>query len=425
MGNPRIRLGLLFRRWWLAVLVATVGGALVAYALGSRVSTTYEATAQVLVDGSPALAPTYAELVKSTPVLAYALRSTNVDVPIGTLQQRVRGESNQETRFIAVRADAPTGREAIALANALAAGLRSYVSAAAGSSDSAPQPPEVGYAEVQIVEPADSATRIRPQPALALVFGAATGLFATLAVAFVVEIRKPRALDEEGLDALGSVPVLGSVNGGLPSHVPAVDPNRGGAEEAASYRRLATRISLANREQEPGSLLVLGAHDTRSSALVATKLALTAARDGRRVVLADFGGRHDVGELFGLGGSPTPRTLKRSKPFDYEGVTFDRYSIRTGDQFVLALPRQVQPELSSEVAEQLLLQLSADTDVVVLHGPTPSRSRVALTWARVARATILVIQTEHTSRADVESALAGLEPIAPKFLGAVLQGGTP
>ena len=70
MGNTPVRLGLLLRRWWLAVLLAMVGGALVAYAFGSRVSTTYEASADVLVGHPEGLSPTYAELVKSTPVLA-------------------------------------------------------------------------------------------------------------------------------------------------------------------------------------------------------------------------------------------------------------------------------------------------------------------------------------------------------------------
>ena len=32
MGNPRVGLASLLRRWWLLILLATAGGALVAYA---------------------------------------------------------------------------------------------------------------------------------------------------------------------------------------------------------------------------------------------------------------------------------------------------------------------------------------------------------------------------------------------------------
>ncbi len=432
MADPSIRLPSLLRRWWLPLLLATVGGALVSWAIGSWVSPTYDASAQVLVETptaaggtrqAAALTPTYAEMVRSTPVLAYALRSTHVPVSLDRLRQRVRGESNQDTRLVTVRADAPTGREAVALANALSAGLRWYVSTAAVSSTSGTPP--TAPPRVRLVDPAKSAARVRPRPALSLAFGAAAGLFAAFAFAFIAEARKPRVSDEDALSALGNLPVLASVNGGLPPHGRgSLGPNENGTEEAASYRRLATQIAVANSAQEPPSLLVLGAEDDESSALVASKLALTLAHDGRRVVLADFGGGDRVGRLFGLGEPGTRgKMVKRSTPLECRDVTLDRYALRSGVPFVLALPRRTQGALSSETAEELLGWLSADADILVLHGPPPSRSRGALTWARTARATVLVVRAEHTSRTHVEAALAGLEPAGANLLGAVLQTG--
>src|ERR1044072_8516463 len=111
MGNPRIRLGLLLRRWWLPVLLATVGGALVAYAFGSRVSTTFEANAQVLVGRPEGLSPTYAERVKSSHVRTYSLSPAQPDLSLAELRDSVRGESEQNTRIVTVEVDTPKARE--------------------------------------------------------------------------------------------------------------------------------------------------------------------------------------------------------------------------------------------------------------------------------------------------------------------------
>ena len=67
--------------------------------------------------------------------------------------------------------------------------------------------------------------------------------------------------------------------------------------------------------------------------------------------------------------------------------------------------------------------LSADADLLIIHAPPPSHSRSTLTWARAARATLLVVQGEHTKRAEVEKAREGLEPVGEKLVGAVLQRG--
>jgi Mrp family chromosome partitioning ATPase len=318
---------------------------------------------------------------------------------------------------VTVRADAPTAREAITLANALSAGLRWYVSTAAPSSTSTTPAPT----EVRIVEVAHSAARVRPRAALSLAFGAAAGLCAAFALAFIAESRRPRVSEAGALGEFG-LPVLASVNGGLPpGERAALDPGRNGTDDGASYRRLDTQIAIANRAQQPRTLLVVGAEDDESSAHVATKLALTLAHDGRRIVLADVDGRGRVGRLFGLGEPGWGRkVVERSSPLDCEGVTFDRYGLRSGVSLVLALPRHALPPLDGEKAEKLLERLSTDVDLLILHGPSPRRSRGSLTWARAAGATVLVVRARQTSRTHVDVALAGLEPVGANLLGTIL-----
>jgi capsular polysaccharide biosynthesis protein/Mrp family chromosome partitioning ATPase len=430
MGNPSIRLASFLRRWWFLIALAAAGGALAAYVYGSRATPTYEANAEVLVEASPTpgaatpvaqLLPTYAEIVRSTPVLAFALRATESPGSVDELRENVRGESDQDTRLVKIRADDSDRTRAIALANALARGLRWYVSVTRAAST--PGADVTAQPRVQVVDRATSSVRIRPLSPLLLEFGAFAGLFGALAFALVAEARSAKVTDEDDLIEIGGLPVLGSVNGARPRAGPSFfDPTRSSLEEAASYRRLATRISVAN-EEIPGSLVVVGAERSESSSAVGVKLALALAQDGRRVVLADFEG-DQVRRFFRIderGGGR--QVVSRAKTLKHRGTALDCFTLRSGAPLVLVLPRLAQRGLSHEEAEELVMLLSADADLLIIHAPPPSHSRSTLTWARAARATVLVVRAERTKRAEVEKAREGLEPVGAKLVGAVLQRG--
>ena len=432
MGNPRIRLASFLRRWWFLIALAVVGGGLAAYVYGSRASPTYEANAQVLIEASPGteattpvaeLLPTYAEMVRSTPVLAFALGETQSHGSVDELRENVRGESAQDTRLIKIRADDSDRTRAIALANALAAGLKWYVSVTR-----APPTPGTGVRRqprVRVVDRATSAVRTRPLSPLLLEFGAFAGLFGALAFALVAEARAAKVTDEDDLMEFGRLPVLGSVNGAGPRAGPSFfDPTRSSLEEAASYRRLATRISVANREEVPRSLVVVGAERSEGSCTVGVKLALVLAQDGQRVVLADFEGNR-IGPFFRVVEQGGGKFVSRGKVLKYRGMTLDCFTLRSGAPLVLVLPRLAPPGLSHEEAEELVTLLSLDADLLIIHAPPPSHSRSTLTWAQAASATVLVVRAGHTKRAAVDAAREGLEPVRGKLLGAVLHGGRP
>jgi succinoglycan biosynthesis transport protein ExoP len=427
MGNPSIRLASFLARWWALMVLAAVGGAIAAYVYGSRATPTYEANAEVLVEAGPApeaaspvaeLLPTYAEIVRSTPVLAYALRATQSPGSVDELRENVRGESDQETRIIKIRADDSDRTRAIALANALAGGLRRYVSVTRA-------PPTPGadvtrQPRVQVVDRATSAVRIRPLSPLLLEFGAFAGLFGALAFALVADARSAKVTDEDDLMEVGRLPVLGSVNGAGP-RASSFDPTRSSLEEAASYRRLATRISVANREELPRTLVVVGADRTEGSCTVGVKLALVLAQDGHRVVLADFEGNR-IGPFFRVDERGGGKFVSRGKVLKYRGMTLDCFTLRSGAPLVLVLPRLAMRGLGHEDAEELVTLLSADADILIIHAPPPSRSRSTLTWVRATTGTLLVVRAEHTKRAEVEEAREGLEAVGTKLIGAVVHG---
>jgi Mrp family chromosome partitioning ATPase len=360
-------------------------------------------------------------MVRSTPVLAFAIRTTKSPGSVDELRENVRAESDQPTRLIEIRADDTDPTRAVALANGLALGLKWYVSVTQApptpGADAPKQP------QVRVVDRETSAARVRPRSLLLLEFGAMAGLFGALAFALVAETRRPKVTDEDDLMEIGGLPVLGSVNGARPRAGPSsFDLTRSSLEEAASYRRLATRISVAN-DEIPGSLVVAGAERSEDSCTVGVKLALALAQDGWRVVLADFEGDR-IRPFFGIdehgGGN---RVVNRAKALKYRGTTLDCFTLRSGAPLVLVLPRLAPRGLSHEEAEELVTLLSVDADLLIIHAPPPSHSRSTLTWARAARATVLVVRARHTKRANVTAALEGLEPVGTKLIGTVLQTG--
>ena len=161
-------------RWWAVVVLATGAGGLLAYLYGSSLSPTYEAETKLLVtvgEGNLGggrlageLAPTFAELVRSTPVLQGTIDSLDLSQTPDALRPNIRGESDRETRLLTIRARDRDAGDAVAIANALALELAEFVSKPARVSES-DEPGSSGTrpAELRIVERATEAKRVRPQ----------------------------------------------------------------------------------------------------------------------------------------------------------------------------------------------------------------------------------------------------------------------
>ena len=202
------------RRWWVVVALATVAGGLLAYQYGSSVAPTHEAEVQLLVtvgEGNLGggrlaveLAPTFAELVRSTPVLQRTINSLGLQRTPDDLRQKVRGESDRETRLLTIRTRDRNARLAVAIANALAAELARFLSQASETDE--PAGNTVRPAELRVVERATEAHRVRPQPRLLMQFGALAGLFISVAAAIIVESLRRTVRGEEEVARLRPPP---------------------------------------------------------------------------------------------------------------------------------------------------------------------------------------------------------------------------
>ena len=421
------------RRWWAVVALATGVGALLAYQYGSSASPTYEAEARLFVTApgtelgalqtGPQLAPTYAELVRSTPVLQGALDALNRPLTLEELRENVRGEWDQESRLLTVRARSSDPAIAVQAANELAKALdrvASMQSPASGSEESTPR------TELTIVDPASDADRVRPQSLLLMEFGALAGFFFAVALAVLVDSRRGFVRDEEDLTQLTERTVLGSVNGGPLSRPLGPGPGlgEGAAREGAdSYRRLVERLVTVGGEEVPRRLLVFGAQRDSGSGTVAANLATVLAEGGMRVVLADLAEKVEAARVLAPDGrGPGSTGVKRHGELHYDRIVFDRFAPTSKRAPLLVLPRGGPPtSLDVGDAHGLVDLLVAGADIVVLHAGPPLHSPRSLTLTRATDLTILVVRKGHTKRDSLTSVLGSLELAHATDVATVLQ----
>jgi capsular polysaccharide biosynthesis protein/Mrp family chromosome partitioning ATPase len=428
MSWRSIRPSSLALRSWV-IFLASVAGALCAYAYGLRVTPVYEAKAILLVNApegvqpetAAAQVPTYAELVNSTPLLRAALDTLKLPLTPSELQPNVRGEADTSTRLLTIRVRSQDPAVAEAIANTLTDKLIRRVAAAAPRADGSSQ---VNGPRLTILQPASGGALIRPRHSLIVGFGALAGLFGGLAVVVIASSAQRTVRREDELARLAPIPVLGSVNGSLgnaPSGGPMLMAGGSGAE---TYRRLSARILSAHGERAPRSLLVVGASGNEGSAAFAGKLAVALAGAMGRVALTDLASGRPIAPLFGIDEKSAGASAKKSSSLRYGARTLDRYALRTGPQLVLGFPRGRGGWSGGlDEARAVLALLLADADFVVVHAVSLGSSSAPLVWARITDAAVLVVRPAETRRESVVSAVEALGLAGTDVVGTVLYRG--
>lgn len=195
------QLGRVVRRYWFALVMAVIAGALLGYFGARLIPPTYSATAIQLVKGIPGTdatanyqaaqyaisrARTYPVFIDSQPVLE-ALRSDfGGRIELEALQERLSGTNPIDTPLIQVTAQAGTADEARDMANSAARHLARYITQIETVNGSSPVTVEVA---VQATRPSDP-TAPRPLLIAALVAFAA-GCVGLAGVVLADKILRP------------------------------------------------------------------------------------------------------------------------------------------------------------------------------------------------------------------------------------------
>jgi tyrosine-protein kinase len=152
-----------------------------------------------------------------------------------------------------------------------------------------------------LVRHAAGAAQIQPKPLRNGIIGAMLGVVLALVFAFLAEaldtrVRSGDDIGEKlGLPLLARVPELPR---GLRKHNQLVMVEAPNEPHAEAFRMLRTNLDFVNLEVKARALLVTSAVTGEGKSTVAANLAISLARTGRRVLLADFDVRAPVLESF-------------------------------------------------------------------------------------------------------------------------------
>ncbi len=408
------------RRWWWTLLVAVWVAALSGYLVASKITPTYEAQTQLLVGpintdidtlrASGQLVQTYASLAVSTPLLDSTVKEVGGGLDPIKLGQNIRTTASDVTRVLQIRVQDSDPARAAQIANTISDELVQLTTGATTR-------PE-GQLEV-IAAAVAPTTPIAPNVSLIVILAMAAGLIGGLILVVIIEYATDTIRDRGDLARVGVTDVLATI--AAETRVPGRDPlpiaetTAPSSSTAIGFRTLAAKVAFADADQPNRTILITSTGDG-DSGYVAGNLAAAIDASGHRVVVIDASPDADLTTTFGLSGRPglDGATRAGSNPVA---------SLGPGPVGVRMLPRGgLGPSslIAAAKAREILDQLLADADVVVIDGGTIQNAPGALSWAGVAETTLLVVRRGPARRDDVRSAIESLHYVEAAVGGAVL-----
>jgi polysaccharide biosynthesis transport protein len=260
----------------------------------------------------------------------------------------------------------------------------------------------------------------KPRPLINILMSLGLGLLAGAALALGLEqlddsIKSPEDVDSKlGVPLLGAIPMLGK---GVSPNEALGDP-RSAVSEA--YYSVRTALQFSTSEGVPPNLLITSARPSEGKSTTAMALAQNFARLGLRTLLIDSDlrnpslhkvlGRHNsVGLSNLLTGSQQLGDLMQ--PTEEANLFF----LACGP-----LPPNPAELLAGARARQVLQEVGAQFDQVIIDGPPVMGLADAPLLASVAAGTIVVIAAGSTRRGLARAALKRLHLSHARVLGAVL-----
>jgi Mrp family chromosome partitioning ATPase len=154
--------------------------------------------------------------------------------------------------------------------------------------------------DATVVAPASSTAKVSPAPLKDTLLGASLGLVIALLFVALREALDTTIRSERDVEEILAVPVIGTVRS-LPRRARMVTYGRHGDAFADAYALLAANLARIRPQHESVVLAVTSSVSGEGKTTTAANLAVSLARRGSRVVLADFDLRRPaLGKLFGL-----------------------------------------------------------------------------------------------------------------------------
>jgi capsular exopolysaccharide synthesis family protein len=188
---------------------------------------------------------------------------------------------------------------------------------------------------------------------------------------------------------------------------------------AEAYRRLRVNLMSAGRDAQLRTILVAAAGTDPDKASTVANLAVTFAKVGKRVILADCDLRHPAQHtLFGLGNLAGVTTVARDEKVALPLQTTDVTNLRV----LTAGPAVEGPSdlIASPAMGRLIARLRDEAEVILFDAPPVTLATDAAELASQVDGVLLTVAAGHTKRDDAQRAKELLAKVGARLVGAAL-----
>ncbi|MCF7822756.1 MAG: polysaccharide biosynthesis tyrosine autokinase [Candidatus Marinimicrobia bacterium] len=299
--------------------------------------------------------------------------------------------------------------------------------------------------KVRILDPAVSASKIKPDRNRNLIYGIMFGLSLGVGLAFLREfldstIKAVEQLERKGLTILGIIPDM-MQKGGKPAVSPTgVSPSKGGASFkrrlithedpkspiSESFRSLRTNVNYASAEGKIKSLVISSPQPGEGKSTTTANLAIAFAQLRKRTLLVDADLRKPVQHnVFDFPRGPGLSEYLIGDVIDLKSIIqqteIDNLFLITAG----SLPPNPSELVGSDQMRKLVDNLTADFDVVLFDSPPIVAVTDASLIAAVTDGLALVVKAGVTDKSAVDRALDTVKNVRSKLTGAILNSVNP
>jgi non-specific protein-tyrosine kinase len=275
---------------------------------------------------------------------------------------------------------------------------------------------------ISVIEPAALPTKpIGPNKPATILLAAAIGLILAAGAAYLLEylddtLKNPDDVQKElGLTTLGAVPVIENPG----DEMVMLSGSQSAATEA--YRVLRTNLQFVAVDRPLRTLLVGSPAPTEGKSLTVANLGAALAQAGKRVVVVDTDlHRPRLHKLFKLRNNAGITTALLEERPVLDGLLQE--TAVPGLRVLTSGPLPPNPAelLGSTRMKELLGELSAQADVVVLDSPPATALSDAAILSTQADGVLLVLDSGRTRREVAKRSLEALKRVNARVVGALL-----